>query len=213
MQARYYDPVIGRFYSNDPVGYTAKNPVMSFNRYMYVNNNPYKYTDPDGEWLQAVYGAIAGAVGGYVASGEGFTNTVVGMAAGAVAGGVIGLANPLASHAAGAAAGGMLASAAGQALGSTATVALETGELPSLSDVKIDAVTTIAGGLGAAGGGFVAKGIAGKTMKPIIGTKPLSQAGAPHAAGLTAGAVVEGAIIGTAEKVAPKIVEKVKGSF
>jgi hypothetical protein len=169
----------------DPVGYTAKNPVMSFNRYMYVNNNPYKYTDPDGEWLQAVYGAIAGAVGGYVASGEGFTNTVVGMAAGA----------------------------AGQALGSTATVALETGELPSLSDVKIDAVTTIAGGLGAAGGGFVAKGIAGKTMKPIIGTKPLSQAGAPHAAGLTAGAVVEGAIIGTAEKVAPKIVEKVKGSF
>ncbi|WP_150138804.1 polymorphic toxin-type HINT domain-containing protein [Candidatus Enterovibrio escicola] len=51
MQARYYDPVIGRFYSNDPVGYTAKNPVMSFNRYLYVNNNPYKYTDPDGEFL------------------------------------------------------------------------------------------------------------------------------------------------------------------
>jgi len=54
MQARYYDPVIGRFYSNDPIGYTAKNPVMSFNRYLYVNNNPYKYTDPDGEWLQFV---------------------------------------------------------------------------------------------------------------------------------------------------------------
>jgi|SaaInl0LU_22_DNA_1037365.scaffolds.fasta_scaffold01182_1 RHS repeat-associated protein len=51
MQARYYDPVIGRFYSNDPVGYTAQNPVMSFNRYLYVNNNPYKYTDPDGEFL------------------------------------------------------------------------------------------------------------------------------------------------------------------
>jgi len=40
MQARYYDPVIGRFYSNDPVGYTAKNLVMSFNRYLYVNTNP-----------------------------------------------------------------------------------------------------------------------------------------------------------------------------
>jgi len=52
MQARYYDPVIGRFYSNDPVGYTAKNPVMSFNRYLYVNNNPYKYTDPTGESLK-----------------------------------------------------------------------------------------------------------------------------------------------------------------
>jgi len=59
MQARYYDPVIGRFYSNDPVGYTPKNPVMSFNRYLYVNNNPYKYKDPDGEFL---IGAVIGAV-------------------------------------------------------------------------------------------------------------------------------------------------------
>lgn len=54
MQARYYDPVIGRFYSNDPVGYTSENPVMSFNRYMYVNNNPYKYTDPNGEFLDTI---------------------------------------------------------------------------------------------------------------------------------------------------------------
>ena len=54
MQARYYDPVIGRFYSNDPVGWTPKNPVMSFNRYLYVNNNPYKYTDPNGEFLDTV---------------------------------------------------------------------------------------------------------------------------------------------------------------
>jgi uncharacterized protein RhaS with RHS repeats len=45
MQARYYDPVIGRFYSNDPVGFRD---VHSFNRYAYANNNPYKYVDPDG---------------------------------------------------------------------------------------------------------------------------------------------------------------------
>ena len=45
MQARYYDPVIGRFYSNDPLGYRG---VHSFNRYAYASNNPYKYTDPDG---------------------------------------------------------------------------------------------------------------------------------------------------------------------
>ncbi len=62
MQARYYDPVIGRFYSNDPVGYTAKNPVMSFNRYMYVNNNPYKYTDPDGKLLLQAVGFVIGVV-------------------------------------------------------------------------------------------------------------------------------------------------------
>ncbi|MCF7516155.1 RHS repeat-associated core domain-containing protein [Pseudoalteromonas sp. L23] len=45
MQARYYDPVIGRFYSNDPIGFRD---VHSFNRYAYAANNPYKYTDPTG---------------------------------------------------------------------------------------------------------------------------------------------------------------------
>ncbi|MFQ3189206.1 MAG: RHS repeat-associated protein [Paraglaciecola sp.] len=45
MQARYYDPVIGRFYSNDPVGFRD---IHSFNRYAYGNNNPYKYIDPNG---------------------------------------------------------------------------------------------------------------------------------------------------------------------
>jgi RHS repeat-associated protein len=46
MQARYYDPVIGRFYSNDPKGFRD---VHSFNRYTYANNNPYRYIDPDGQ--------------------------------------------------------------------------------------------------------------------------------------------------------------------
>ncbi len=47
MGARYYDPVLGRFMGNDPVGFYEDNP-MSFNRYAYANNNPYKYVDPDG---------------------------------------------------------------------------------------------------------------------------------------------------------------------
>jgi uncharacterized protein RhaS with RHS repeats len=46
MQARYYDPMIGRFYSNDPIDYRG---VHSFNRYAYANNNPYRYTDPTGK--------------------------------------------------------------------------------------------------------------------------------------------------------------------
>ncbi|PKG95671.1 RHS repeat domain-containing protein [Paraglaciecola sp. MB-3u-78] len=72
MQARYYDPVIGRFYSNDPVGYTAKNPVMSFNRYLYVNNNPYKYTDPNGEFLflLPLIGFLSGGYTAYQAAGD-----------------------------------------------------------------------------------------------------------------------------------------------
>ena len=63
MQARYYDPVIGRFYSNDPVdtlGHIDRgNPIHGFNRYTYANNNPYKYVDPDGEF--GLVGALIGA--------------------------------------------------------------------------------------------------------------------------------------------------------
>lgn len=44
---RYYDPSIGRFLSVDPV--TADgNTGANFNRYWYTNNNPYRFTDPDG---------------------------------------------------------------------------------------------------------------------------------------------------------------------
>gem|GEM_PF-4184062 len=45
-QARFYDPAVGRFLSNDPIGFT--NNPFSFNRYAYANNNPYIYTDPTG---------------------------------------------------------------------------------------------------------------------------------------------------------------------
>jgi len=55
MQARYYDPVIGRFYSNDPIGFRD---IHSFNRYAYANNTPYKYVDPDGQNSLAINGAM-----------------------------------------------------------------------------------------------------------------------------------------------------------
>lgn len=47
MQQRYYEPVAGRFLSVDPV-VTDANTGRSFGRYHYANNNPYKFTDPDG---------------------------------------------------------------------------------------------------------------------------------------------------------------------
>lgn len=52
MQQRYYDPALGRFYSNDPVDalrhMNSVNGTDGFNRYSYANNNPYKFVDPDG---------------------------------------------------------------------------------------------------------------------------------------------------------------------
>ncbi|MBS0193733.1 MAG: RHS repeat-associated core domain-containing protein, partial [Proteobacteria bacterium] len=45
-QQRYYDPVLGRFLSADPV--QADDKGGDFNRYWYANDNPYKFTDVDG---------------------------------------------------------------------------------------------------------------------------------------------------------------------
>ncbi|MBB6184649.1 RHS repeat domain-containing protein [Oleiagrimonas soli] len=53
MQARYYDPVLGRFLSRDPVAPEPTN-IFNFSRYAYANNNPMRYTDPDGRCVDGV---------------------------------------------------------------------------------------------------------------------------------------------------------------
>ena len=102
MQARYYDPVIGRFYSNDPVDYLGHmqhgNPIHGFGRYTYANNNPYKYTDPDGELavnlglggFGALVGGISGGVAAYMESGGDLGKTLKGAGAGAATGFITG---------------------------------------------------------------------------------------------------------------------------
>ncbi|MEJ5312675.1 MAG: RHS repeat-associated core domain-containing protein, partial [Anaerolineae bacterium] len=45
--ARYYDPLLGRFLSADSIVPSPANP-QTLNRYAYVLNNPMKYRDPDG---------------------------------------------------------------------------------------------------------------------------------------------------------------------
>lgn len=45
--ARYYDPIVGRFMGVDPIPF-QEGSVNSFNPYMYGNNNPYRFVDPDG---------------------------------------------------------------------------------------------------------------------------------------------------------------------
>ncbi|NEZ56031.1 RHS repeat protein [Adonisia turfae] len=44
-RARYYDPAVGRFLSEDPLGFNAGDA----NLYRYVFNSPTNYTDPSGE--------------------------------------------------------------------------------------------------------------------------------------------------------------------
>lgn len=47
MQARYYDPAVGRMLSPDPVN-IEPGGLFGFNRYPYAYNNPVRFTDPDG---------------------------------------------------------------------------------------------------------------------------------------------------------------------
>jgi len=47
MNARLYDPALGRFLSPDPY-VQAPDFSQNYNRYSYCLNNPFKYTDPSG---------------------------------------------------------------------------------------------------------------------------------------------------------------------
>lgn len=81
MNARLYDPLLGRFLSPDPY-VQAPDFTQNFNRYTYALNNPLKYTDISGEAfgvddvliIGAVVGAIIGAYSGGVIANDGEYN-------------------------------------------------------------------------------------------------------------------------------------------
>jgi RHS repeat-associated protein len=61
MNGRMYDPALGRMCSPDKYIADATS-TQAYNRYSYANNNPLKYTDPDGQLAHIVVGAILGGV-------------------------------------------------------------------------------------------------------------------------------------------------------
>jgi RHS repeat-associated protein len=94
-RARYYDSKVGRFISEDPIGFNAGDT----NLYRYVGNNSTNYTDPTGELAQVAGGAIFGGIfGGLYAlandieSGNFGWNTIGNVARGAAIGAVTGAA-------------------------------------------------------------------------------------------------------------------------
>ncbi len=63
MQARYYDPIIGRFLSVDPVTFMDTGDPRYFNRYAYVANDPINLTDAHGTCLgPAAIPCVIGAI-------------------------------------------------------------------------------------------------------------------------------------------------------
>jgi len=94
MNGRVYDPSLGRFLSPDNY-VQAPDFTQSFNRYSYCMNNPLRYTDPDGEWVHLVIGAVIGGVSGLIAGlnagadgGELWAYIGVGAVAGALSAGI-----------------------------------------------------------------------------------------------------------------------------
>lgn len=136
MQQRYYDPAIGRFLSVDPV--TADSGTgANFNRYWYANNNPYRFTDPDGR-----FGVVGGIIGGIIevgiqmgVEGKSFpqidkTDVAVAVAVGAVTGGL----------------GGRLATQAAKGTITTGRAAVQTGKAGGAASVLGSGAKDVANG-------------------------------------------------------------------
>lgn len=87
MQARYYDPVIGRFLSHDPVTFLQTANPGFFNRYAYVFNDPINGTDPTGMCLDAACPSMgefmAGDYQGAIETGQAYSKGYMTGAAGA----------------------------------------------------------------------------------------------------------------------------------
>lgn len=125
MNARLYDPVLGRFLSPDPY-VQMPDFTQNFNRYSYCLNNPFVYIDEDGEFIitaiivGAIIGAAIGVYEGYkIAEAKGATgwDKAWYMIGGGLIGGAAGVLGGWAGAATGAAVasagiGGFLAGAA-----------------------------------------------------------------------------------------------------
>ena len=59
MNGRVYDPMTAQFFSPDPYVQAPGN-WLNYNRYGYCYNNPFKYTDPSGEFI--ITAMVAGAI-------------------------------------------------------------------------------------------------------------------------------------------------------
>ncbi|HEY9144125.1 MAG TPA: RHS repeat-associated core domain-containing protein [Arenimonas sp.] len=77
MQQRYYDPVVGRFLSKDPV-HPDMNSGVNFSRYWYANNNSFSFVDPDGRFSSPCVGRICGQYTDSGTAGFGCERTCVG---------------------------------------------------------------------------------------------------------------------------------------
>jgi RHS repeat-associated protein len=71
MNGRVYDPFLGRMLSPDNY-VQAPDFTQNLNRYSYCFNNPLKYTDPSGEWINLLYAGLSAGFTNWIAHGGEF---------------------------------------------------------------------------------------------------------------------------------------------
>ena len=86
LNARYYDPEIGRFISQDDISYLDPETLNGLNLFVYCLNNPVMDTDPDGTWSWARFGKALAII---AVAAIAIAVTVATCGAGSVVGGVI----------------------------------------------------------------------------------------------------------------------------
>ncbi|MBL7683827.1 MAG: VCBS repeat-containing protein [Flavipsychrobacter sp.] len=182
MNGRLYDPLIGRMFSPDPFIPDGTNS-QDYNKYTYARNNPLKYNDPDGNWVNIAIGAVVGGFTGYQI-GKARNATGWGLAFYTVAGAAIGAGTSGIGTAISAAGGGAITvGAASGAVAGAGFSGLRTnwnGEAMLKGAALGGASGAIGGGVGASiGGGWgaIAGGAASSGFQSIVNGGSIGQIG------------------------------------
>lgn len=175
MNARLYDPLLGRFLSPDPY-VQAPDFSQNFNRYSYALNNPLRYTDESGEFWLYVIGAAIGGITNWIANGceftwDGLKYFGAGAAIGALSWGASAF-TASAFSACGVAAGALVGSATGAVTGAA------TGFLSNGLNNMISGSDFMHGAWAAARSGMISGAISGAVSGGIRGYKYAKENGA-----------------------------------
>ena len=176
--ARYYDPVLGRFLSPDTYVQNPGDP-QTLNRYAYARNNPVRYTDPSGHFFGSIFKFFKRIAHGVTKA----VNRVFGKAAPFVTAAVAVVASVATFGAAAVVAKTAFFKAATAGLASQAAIGAKIVAVSSIANV----VGSTAGGI-AAGfvGGFVGSG--GDLESGLIGAAGGGLGGLASGLGAVAGA-------------------------
>jgi len=214
--ARYYDPVLGRFTQADTIVPNPANP-QTLNRYTYVGNNPIIMVDRDGHFffVAMIVGAVVGGISAGVQSDWDLQATLTGAFIGGVSGGVgAGVGNAVL----GATGSAVLGGAAGGAAAGATSSALYGGDI--LQGALMGAIPGgISGYVGTYNfGNPYAEGLAQIGTGALVGGGVSELAGGSFREGATLGAI-SGAVafaanrMAEAQRYSARIAEQTKGAL